>query len=88
MEGTTRTQVFEVTINNIGPGWVLTNDNVKITVSADGLETVVPGVIDRLRPGDRAIVQLGAVNANGTASGTSGSATVTIAGKGVNELCV
>jgi len=83
VEGTNKTQIIEVTVNNVGDEWVLANNSVKLTVSASGLTTVVPGIINRLRPGDQAIVQIGVVNANGTAPGTTGAATVSIAGKGV-----
>lgn len=83
MEGSDKTQIFEVTVNNAGEDWVLANNSVKVAVEASGVQTVVPGVINRLRPGDQAIVQVGAVNANGTEAGTSGEATVQIQGAGV-----
>ncbi|KAK5114808.1 hypothetical protein LTR85_010121 [Meristemomyces frigidus] len=56
MEGTNKTQMFEITINNVGEGWVLANNTVRLSISAPGLTTVVPGIINRLRPGDQAIV--------------------------------
>lgn len=83
MEGTDKTQIFEVTVNNVGEDWVLANNSVKVTVSASGAKTVAPGIINRLRPGDQAIVQVGVVNAEGIESGTSGEATVHIEGAGV-----
>jgi alpha-L-fucosidase len=82
-EGTNKTQIVEVTVNNIGSDWVLANNSVKVTVSSDGLETIQPGIINRLRPGDQAIVQVGVVNKNGTTPGTTGPATVNITGEGV-----
>ena len=85
MEGTNKTQIVEITVNNMGDEWVLANNSIKVTVSASGLKTVVPGVINRLRPGDQAIVQVGVVNAGGAAPGTTGSATAHIAGKGVQK---
>ena len=83
IEGTSKTQLVEVTVNNMGDEWVLANNSVRVTISASGLETMVPGVINRLRPGDQVIVQVGVENANGTAAGTTGPATVEISGKGV-----
>ncbi|KAK5137926.1 hypothetical protein LTR08_006695 [Meristemomyces frigidus] len=83
MEGTNKTQIMEVTINNIGSEWVLANNTVAVSISSPGLTTVVPGVITRLRPGDQAIVRVGVVNANGTAPGTTGQATVEISGSGL-----
>lgn len=83
MEGTNKTQIFEVYINNMGDEWVLANNSVRVTVSADGLKTVVPGVINRLRPGDQAVVHVGVENSGGVALGTRGPATVNINGTGV-----
>ncbi|KAK5744937.1 hypothetical protein LTR17_001688 [Elasticomyces elasticus] len=85
IEGTNKTQIIEVTVNNMGDEWVLANSSVKLTVSAPGLTTVVPGIINRLRPGDQAIVQIGVVNTNGTATGSAGPATIIIAGHGVQS---
>ncbi|KAK3671938.1 hypothetical protein LTR78_008113 [Recurvomyces mirabilis] len=78
VEGTNKTQIVEVTINNIGDQWVLANSSVKVSVDAAGLKTVTPAVINRLRPGDQAIVQIGVVNSDGTPPGTTGPATVEI----------
>lgn len=83
MQGTNKTQIVEVTIANVGDQWVLAKNSARLTISAPGLTTEVPGVINRLRPGDRAIVQIGVVNANGTASGTTGQATVHLTGSGM-----
>jgi alpha-L-fucosidase len=83
IEGTNKTQIVEARINNVGNEWVLANNSVKVAVSASGLKTVIPGVINRLRPGDQAIVQVGVENADGVAEGTAGPATVHIDGEGV-----
>lgn len=83
MEGSDKTQIFEITVNNVGKQWVLANNSVKVTVSASGVQTVVPGLINRLRPGDQAIVEVGVVNVDETEAGTSGEATVRIEGMGV-----
>lgn len=83
-EGTNKTQIFEAIINNVGTEWVLTNQSVTLTIEADGLSTVQPGYINRLRPGDQARVQIGVVNANGVADGSNGTATLLISGEGVS----
>lgn len=83
MEGTNKTQIVEVIVNNVGDGWALANNSVTVSISSPGYTTVVPGVINRLRPGDQAIVQVGVVNPNGTTAGSTGPATVNVAGAGV-----
>jgi alpha-L-fucosidase len=83
IEGTNKTQIIEAVINNVGEDWVLANNSVRVTIDSPGLTTVKPGVINRLRPGDQARVQVGVVNANGNAAGTKGPATLKIGGVGV-----
>ncbi|KAM3071361.1 hypothetical protein ACMFMF_007833 [Clarireedia jacksonii] len=82
-EGTNKTQIVEVTINNVGDEWLLANHSARVTVSASGLTTVKPGIINRLQPGDSAIIQVGVINTPGTAAGSSGEAVVQIEGKGI-----
>ena len=82
-EGTNKTQIVEAVINNVGEDWVLANNTVRVTIDSPGLTTVEPGVINRLRPGDQARVQIGVINANSTAAGTEGPATLMISGAGV-----
>lgn len=83
-EGTNKTQIFEAIINNVGTEWVLANQSVKLTVEADGVNTVQPGYIKHLRPGDQARVQIGVVNADGVTEGSNGTATLVISGSGVS----
>ena len=84
LPGTNKTQIVEVIINNVGSAWVLANNSVKVEVSSPGYETVTPGYINRLQPGDQAKVQVGVVNAAGISSGTIGNATIMVSGIGVN----
>lgn len=84
IEGTNKTQIYTVTVNNIGDEWILSNNSVKVTIEAAGVETVEPGVINRLRPGDQAAIQVGVVNQEGVAPGSVGEAIVHITGNGVN----
>ncbi|THY27539.1 glycoside hydrolase [Aureobasidium pullulans] len=83
MEGTNKTQIFEAIIVNTGNQWIFANNSVKVTVEASDIETVQPGVINRLRPGDRATVRIGVVNSDGTEPGTKGEATLRVTGAGV-----
>ena len=84
MEGTNKTQIVEVTVDNTGTEWILANQSVRVNVDSPGLSTVVQGVINRLRPGDQARVQIGVVNKPGVVEGSTGPATVQISGAGVN----
>ncbi|KAG8162990.1 hypothetical protein KVR01_007468 [Diaporthe batatas] len=84
VEGTNKTQIFEAIINNVGTDWVLANQSVTVSIESDGVQTVQPGRINRLRPGDQARVQIGVVNADGVAEGTDGTATLVISGTGLS----
>ncbi|PPJ54741.1 hypothetical protein CBER1_06871 [Cercospora berteroae] len=84
MEGTNKTQIFSVKVNNLGDEWILAENGVQVTVEGPGIETVVPGTINRLGPGDQATVNIGVVNQDGTDPGTPGQATVRVSGTGVN----
>lgn len=85
VEGTNKTQIYEATINNAGTEWVLANRSITLTIEADGVRTVQPGYIKRLRPGDQARIQIGVVNTDGVAEGTTGTATLVISGTGVSN---
>jgi alpha-L-fucosidase len=84
MPSTNKTQIVELIINNVCSQWVLANNSVQVTVSSVGYQMVVPGYVKRLRPGDQARVQVGVINAEGIAQGTTGNATVLVTGAGVN----
>jgi alpha-L-fucosidase len=82
---TDKTQIVEVLVSNVGEsGWVLSNNTVTVEVISDGLKTVQPGVVKRLRPGDQAIVEVGVVNQCGFGPGETGEATVVLSGINVN----
>lgn len=74
IEGTNKTQIVEVIVNNVGDEWVTRENAVNITVESEGLQTVEPAQILRLRPGDQAIVEVGVVNSDDVAEGSTGSA--------------
>jgi alpha-L-fucosidase len=83
LPGTNKTHIVEVIINNVGSGWVLANDSVKVEISSPALNTVSPGYINRLQPGNQVKVQIGVVNANGVLPGKTGNATVIVSGIGL-----
>lgn len=85
MEKTDKTQIVEVLVNNVGAAFVLRNHKVRVRVDSPGLETVSEGVINRLRPGDQAKVEVGVRNSDCAEPGDSGSATVAITGESVNS---
>lgn len=75
IEGTNNTQIFEVTVSNVGQhGWVSANDSVVVSIESEGVLCVKPGVIKRLRPGDQIVVEVGVVNKPGVVSDTTGNA--------------
>lgn len=55
-----RIQTVEVVINNAGPDWI-SGSGVEVTISAPGIETIEPGYIKRLRPGDQKKVNVGVI---------------------------
>lgn len=85
VDGTNKTQIYEATVNNVGTEWVLANQSVTLTIESEGVRTVQPGYIKRLRPGDQARVQIGVVNVEGVEEGTVGTATLVISGEGLTN---
>ncbi|ORY19623.1 glycoside hydrolase superfamily [Clohesyomyces aquaticus] len=85
LEGSSKTQVFEVIVNNMGSDHILANNSVVVSIDSAGVETVEPGYIKRLPAGDQARVVVGVKNRLGVASGSSGNATVTVDGKGITN---
>ena len=85
VDGTNKTQIYEVTVRNAGPGgWVLANDSVTVGITSNGVQTVQPAQIKRLRPGDQVIVEVGVVNIANVSAGTVGNATAVLTSSNVN----
>ncbi|EJD50465.1 glycoside hydrolase [Auricularia subglabra TFB-10046 SS5] len=79
IEGSNFVQVVEVTVANTGTSaWITKADALKVTVSSNSVVTVSPGTLQRLQPGDKAIVQVGIRNKPGVAAGTVCDATVVV----------
>jgi alpha-L-fucosidase len=85
LPGTNKTQIVEVLVNNLGPEWILSNNTMNVTVHSNGVETVQPGKIKRLRPGDQVMVEVGVENNVGVKPGSHGNATV-ILSNGKNQF--
>jgi alpha-L-fucosidase len=83
VEGSNKTQIFEVVIDNVSEEWVLKNHSVSVSIESEGVETVEKGYIKRLHAGDQVRVQVSVKNRDGVAAGSSGNATVVIEGQGV-----
>ncbi|KAJ5704272.1 hypothetical protein N7493_011410 [Penicillium malachiteum] len=83
IENTDKVQIVEVLINNVGSSFALRDNNVRIRVESPGLETVTEGIINRLGPGDQAVVEIGVQNRHGIPAGDSGPATIVIEGHNV-----
>ncbi|PSN65894.1 glycoside hydrolase [Corynespora cassiicola Philippines] len=83
IEGSNKTQIYEVIINNAGSDFVLSRHDVSVSIESPGVETVEPGYIKRLGAGDQVRVKVGVRNKDGIATGSSGEATVVISG---NEI--
>lgn len=82
-EGSNKTQIVEVFVNNVGDDFVLRSHDVTLTVDSPGLEVVSPGTIKRLGPGDQKKVEIGVRNKVGVAAGTTGTATIKVSGQGI-----
>lgn len=78
LTGSNKTQIVEVVVNNVGDDWVNNQRPVDVTIQASGLNVVQPATINRLRPGDQAIVEIGVSNSEDTPEGTSGEATIVL----------
>ncbi|KAF2099507.1 glycoside hydrolase [Rhizodiscina lignyota] len=83
IEGSNKTQIVEVLVNNVGEDFVLRSHDVTVTIDAPGLEVISPATIKRLRPGDQRKVQIGVRNKAGVAAGSTDTATIKVSGKGV-----
>jgi alpha-L-fucosidase len=85
LPGTNKTQTVEVLVNNLGPEWILSNNTMNVTVHSNGVKTVQPGKIKRLRPGDQVMVEVGVENNAGVKPGSNGNATILLS-NGKNQF--
>lgn len=80
-----RVQTIELAINNAGPDWI-SGGGVEVSIAAPGVQTVEPGYLKRLRPGDQKKINVGVI---GCGSGTvqvnmTGSVNATFSVEGVS----
>ncbi|KAF2466114.1 glycoside hydrolase [Lindgomyces ingoldianus] len=86
LEGSNKTQVFEVTINNAGSEHVTGNNSVTVSVDSPGVETIEPGCIKRLRAGDQVKVTVGVETKAGVTTSSTGEATIMVTGQNISSF--
>ncbi|KAJ4294980.1 hypothetical protein N0V90_006988 [Kalmusia sp. IMI 367209] len=84
VEGSEKTQIYEVTINNAGTQHILRNHSAKIEINSPGVETIMPGHIKRLHAGDQIRVNVGVKTKRNVTPGSTGAAIVVVKGKGIH----
>jgi alpha-L-fucosidase len=75
-------QVVEATVQNAGSHWLSSAHSATLSVTATGIQTVVPGIISKLGPGEQAIVEIGITKASSIANGSKIAATAVAAVNG------
>ena len=75
-------QVVEATVQNAGSHWLSSTHNATLSVTATGIQTVVPGIISKLGPGEQAIVEVAVTKASSIANGSKVAATAVAAVNG------
>ena len=75
-------QIVDVTVLNVGTEWVTARRPLAVTVSANGVHTVLPAAIRVLAPGEQARVEVG-ITSPALPAGASVDATVGLTGHGV-----
>ncbi|KAF2111424.1 glycoside hydrolase superfamily [Lophiotrema nucula] len=81
IEGSDKTQIFEVTVSNAGTQPILSNHSVTLSIDSPGVTTVQPGYIKRLNAGDQVRVNVGVTVNENVKAGSTGPATVVVAGE-------
>jgi alpha-L-fucosidase len=84
IEGSSKTQVFEVVVNNAGTEDIVRDHGVKVSINSPGVETVEAGYIKRLRAGDQVRIPVGVRNKDSVPFGSSGNATVILSGRDIS----
>ncbi|OBT53597.1 hypothetical protein VE04_07441 [Pseudogymnoascus sp. 24MN13] len=87
IEGSDSVQIIELFVQNTDKQKYITEaDAVSVLVESDSLDTVVPGTLKRLAPGQSAIVQVGVTNKNGVIAGSQCNGTI-VANYGGKQSC-
>ncbi|KAH7071544.1 glycoside hydrolase superfamily [Paraphoma chrysanthemicola] len=86
IEGSNKTQIYEVLVSNAGTGQVLRNHSVTVSIESEGVKTVQAGHIKRLGAGDQIKVSVEVENFEGVESGRVGPATVIVKGEGIDMV--
>ena len=83
--GSSGVQIVEVTLDNVGSEWVTNDMGLQAWVESDSVDTIQPGCIKRLRPGEQAVVQIGVANKWGVPQGSVGSMKIKLCGSSINS---
>lgn len=71
-------QIVELFVQNTDKQRFLTRSHaLQVTIDSPSLDTVIPGTVKRLAPGQKALVQVGVKNKAGVAAGAACHGTVT-----------
>ncbi|GIF00858.1 alpha-L-fucosidase [Paractinoplanes rishiriensis] len=82
--GGRRAQVVDVTVLNVGTEWVSEQSPLTVTVSAEGVNTIVPATVRVLAPGGQARVEVG-IDSPSLPAGTAVDAEVRVTGGAVRS---
>lgn len=85
VEGSDKVQIYEATVNNAGTQHIVAENSVELRIDSDGVETVTPGYIKRLRAGDQVRVNIAVKTKEGVEAGSYGPATVVVDGSGITS---
>lgn len=70
-EGSDYVQVVEVFVQNTDEThFLLKSHDLKVVVDSPSLDTIIPGTVKRLAPGQKALVQVGVRNKSGMSAGS------------------
>lgn len=85
-EGSDYVQIVELFVQNTDKTRFLTKgSDLKVTIDSPSLDTVVPGTVKRLAPGQKALIQVGVKNKSGVQPGTKCAGKVTASLKGQKQ---
>ncbi|KAH8700050.1 glycoside hydrolase superfamily [Phaeosphaeriaceae sp. PMI808] len=76
IENRLETQIFDVKLENTGDVWLVDSHNLTVVVQSEGLITVQPAKVKRIRPGNSVVVEVGVQNKPGVNRGSTGTAKV------------
>jgi alpha-L-fucosidase len=79
-------QVVEAVVQNAGTQWFSPSNSALLTLGAANIQTVVPGVVSKLAPGEQTIVEVGITKSSSIADGTQLNANLLVDVNGGNSV--